>query len=122
MSLSRPLNGQSVLTIPSPIPGATEKIAQLRRRHQQLEANIAHYEARVAEQTRELQAMNRPVSRTEFDDEDEPAEEEVGETTIPLSKEDLEREEEEIKELERKKKGLENRVTGMERDLGGLMR
>lgn len=102
----------------SPITGATDKITALRRRHQQLEANIAHYEARVAEQARELQAMNRPTGRTEEVEED------VGdvEIKIPLTKEDLEREEAEIRELERKKKGLENRVTGMERDLGGLMR
>lgn len=98
--------------------GATEKIHALRRRHQQLEANIAHYEARVAEQTRELQAMSRPKARESFlpDDAEVKAEE------IPLTKEDLAREEEEVRELERKKKGLEERVEGMERDLGGLMR
>lgn len=111
-----------LLTHHSPIPGASDKISQLRRRHQQLEANIAHYEARVAEQTRELQAMNRPTSRTGFEDDDEPDEGDAGDATIPLTREDLEREEAEIKELERKKQGLESRVTDMERDLGGLMR
>lgn len=106
----------------SPIPGANDRIAQLRRRHQQLAANIAHYEARVADQTKELRAMNRPTSRTGHSDEDS-AEAGAGEeATTPLTKEDLEREEQEIRELERKKRGLEERVTGMERDLGGLMR
>lgn len=103
----------------SPVAGAAEKITQLRRRHQQLAANIAHYENKVAEQTQELQLMNRPTSR------DEDPEGQDGETEIKgifISKEDLAREEEEIQELERKKKGLEERVEGMERDLGGLMR
>ena len=107
----------------SPISGASDRITSLRRRHQQLEANIAHYEARVAEQTRELQAMNRPTSRGGYGDDDEAAEVRASEdTTIPLSREDLEREEADIRELEKKKKGLEERVTGMESDLGGLMR
>ena len=65
--------------------------------------------------------MNRPTSRTGYGD-DEMKEKAGDETEIPLTKEDLEKEEEEIRELERKKKGLEERVTGMERDLGGLMR
>lgn len=106
----------------SPMPGVPENITQLRRRHQQLEANIAHYEARVSEQTKELQAMNRSSSRTGYSDDGGEEEPKDGDETIPLTKEDLEREEEEIKELERKKKGLEERVTGMEKDLSGLGR
>ena len=66
--------------------------------------------------------MNRPTSRGGYSDDSKAEEGATEETTIPLTKEDLEREEEEIKELERKKRGLEERVTGMERDLGGLMR
>lgn len=108
------------LIFESPIPGSQDKIASLRRRHQQLAANIAHYEARVAEQTRELHAMNRPTSRSGYSDHGDTAEAE--DATIPLTKEDLAREEEEMRELEQKKRGLEERVTGMERDLGGLMR
>lgn len=111
----------------SPISGAQDKITQLRRRHQQLEANITHYEALVAEQTKELQAMNRPSSRAGYDDGDDVEGGEVDNNdsenaTIPLTKEDLEQEEVEIRELEKKRRGLEERVTGMERDLGGLMR
>ena len=121
------LHGAEKLAAVYPIPGATDKIAQLRRRHQQLQANIAHYEARVNEQTRELQALNRPTSRSGYSGSEEGAEEDVdgdGEATVKIvmTKEDLAREEDDIKELERKKKGLEERVEGMERDLGGLMR
>lgn len=107
--------------IASPIPDANDKITTLRRRHQQLEANIAHYEARVAEQTRELQEMSRPKKGANYgnDDEEDQAE---AEKEIPLTTEDLEKEEEEVRELERKKKALEQRVEGMERDLGGLTR
>jgi ubiquinone biosynthesis protein UbiJ len=80
----------------------------------------------VAEQARELKAMNRPTSRSGHSDHAE-AEDVVGgavadEASIPLTKEDLEREEAEVRELEAKKRGLEERVEGMERDLGGLMR
>ena len=64
--------------------------------------------------------MNRPTSRSGHSDAAEAAK--VDDDGIPMTKEDLAREEEEIRELERKKKGLEERVTGMERDLGGLMR
>lgn len=108
----------------SPILGATDRISSLRRRHQQLAANIAHYEARVTEQARELQAMNRPTSRSGYSDHDAADEAVSGpdEDSFPLTREDLEREEAEIRELETKKKGLEDRVEGMERDLGGLMR
>ena len=41
---------------------------------------------------------------------------------MPITVEDLEKEEQEIQELERKKQALEERVSGMERDLGGLRR
>lgn len=106
----------------SPIPGTTEKVSQLRRRHQQLEANIAHYEARVSEQSQQIQAMNRPSSRTSHNGMTEDTLSADDDLAITMTREDLDQEEEEIKELERKKRGLEERVTGMERDLGGLMR
>jgi len=103
--------------------GAKEKIAALRSRHARLRTSLAHYEARVAKQTRELEKMNRP-GEWDGDSEDEEAEEEGDEleheTTV--TDEDLRREEDEIRDLERKKKELEDRVTGMEKDLGGLLR
>ncbi|KAK4498092.1 hypothetical protein PRZ48_010748 [Zasmidium cellare] len=110
------LEGAERLLAVYPIPGAADRITQLRRRHQQLAANIAHYETVVGQQSAELASMNQPTYDDEVDDllDDEPA--------PAMTKEDLEREEAEIQELERKKKTLEDRVTGMERDLGGLMR
>lgn len=122
------LHGAEKLAAVYPIPGAGERIAQLRRRHQQLAANIEHYEGRVALQARELERMHRPSGMSDYgEEEDEVIDEGVeaggeDELIAPMTKEDLLREEEEIRELERKKRGLEERVTGMERDLGGLMR
>lgn len=121
------LQGAEKLAAVYPIPGANERIAQLNRRYHQLAANIAHYEGRVALQTRELERMHRPSDAGHYEDDEDMlgtggdvADE--AEYVAPMTKEDLMREEEEIKELERKKRGLEARVTGMERDLGGLMR
>nr|XP_023908618.1 uncharacterized protein LOC112020291 [Quercus suber] len=118
------LKGAEKLIAVYPIPGVPDRISQLRRRHQQLAANIQHYEGRVALQQRELEDMNRPSSRAgqDIDEMEDLSALEDHESRVTMTKEDMEREEEEIKALERKKKGLEERVTGMERDLGGLMR
>lgn len=114
------LEGAERLLAVYPVPGAAEKISQLRRRHQQLAANISHYEALVGQQSADLARMNRPT----YDDEGdmEMMDDEPTINAAPMTKEDLEREEAEIAELEAKKKTLEERVSGMERDLGGLMR
>lgn len=114
------LEGAEKLLAVYPVPGAADRIAQLRRRHQQLVANIAHYDALVNQQSTDLARMNQPTYDDDHEDEelgDEPAA-----SAPPMTQEDLEREEADIQELERKKKSLEERVTGMERDLGGLMR
>jgi len=99
----------------------SEKIIALRRRHEQLIANIVHYEDRVSRNTQELQLMNRPLG---YGDDEERLDDPEQQDTVALSitKEDLRKEEEEIRELERKKQALEERVNGMSRDLGGLMR
>ena len=121
------LEGAEKLAAVYPIPGAAERMVQLRRRYLQLSANIAHYEAKVNQQVKDLEKMNLSTSRSEYDEgdpgdllDDDMAEPTI--TSIPITKEDLEREETEIRELEQKKKSLEERVTDMERDLGGLMR
>jgi ABC-type oligopeptide transport system ATPase subunit len=117
------LEGAERLLAVYSVPGASEKISQLRRRHQQLSANIAHYENVVRQQSEELASMNRtPIEDADDEDlimydDDEPTV-----TSAPMSREDLEREEAEIRELEQKKRSLEERVNGMEKDLGGLMR
>ena len=105
--------------------GAKEKIAELRTRYGRLKTSVAHYEAKVARQTRELEKMNRrgDWEGESGDEEDEEMTEVAGEGgQWFVTDEDLKREEEEIRELERKKKELEDRVSGMERDLGGLLR
>ncbi|CAK4004576.1 hypothetical protein DOTSEDRAFT_73286 [Lecanosticta acicola] len=114
------LEGAERLLAVYPVPGAADKITQLRRRHQQLVANISHYEALVGQQSADLARMNRPTY--DDGDDDEIMDDEPIVSAPTMTKEDLEREETEIAELEGKKKSLEDRVTGMERDLGGLMR
>ncbi|KAL2354313.1 DASH complex subunit Spc34 [Cryomyces antarcticus] len=121
------LEGAEKLCGVYPIPGATEKIAQLRHRYSQLTSSIAHYETRVARQAAQLNRMNRPHDYEDDDDDETEATYPVNTQptaaeTYQLSEEDLRKEEDEIRELERKKRSLEDRVTGMERDLGGLMR
>ncbi|KAF2769495.1 DASH complex, subunit Spc34 [Teratosphaeria nubilosa] len=113
------LHGAEKLTAVYPIEGAKEKIAALRRRHEQLAVNIAHYEDRVNRNTQELQLQNRPTSGGAYDDEELSIDDN---DAMPATKEDLMREAEEVRELERKKQMLEERVTGMSKDLGGLMR
>jgi predicted nucleic acid-binding Zn-ribbon protein len=102
-----------------------EKINSLRARHEQLTTSIDRYEARIAKQTTQLDRMNR---RDTHEEEDEPYDDpDDGEVQtlpeqVPITAEDIEREEEELRELEKKKRGLLDRVSSMERDLGGLLR
>ncbi|KAL8760444.1 MAG: hypothetical protein Q9199_000068 [Rusavskia elegans] len=111
-----------------PMSGARERISSLRSRFDQLTASVTKYEARVAKQAAQLAKRNRQGDTSDDRDDtslgrsadlelnDERANE------MPITAEDLEREEQEIRELERKKRALEDRVSGMERDLGGLLR
>ncbi|KAF2724280.1 DASH complex, subunit Spc34 [Polychaeton citri CBS 116435] len=120
------LQGAEKLAAVYPIAGASDRISQLRQRHQQLTANIAHYEAKVQEQARELSMYGRPNNFEDEEDEDLEVEgglDEDGQAMEEvMTREGLEEAEEEIRQLERRKRGLEERVTGMEKDLGGLMR
>ncbi|ORY13316.1 acyl-CoA dehydrogenase/oxidase [Clohesyomyces aquaticus] len=107
------LEGAEKLLGVYPIPGARERIAAMRQRHKRLEASIEHYEYRIAEQTAQLGKLNR--SRDYMDvgtDEAEP-EAEAAPAFIPMTEEDLRREEEEVRQLERKKRGLEDRQLTM---------
>ncbi|QIW95608.1 hypothetical protein AMS68_001126 [Peltaster fructicola] len=112
------LQGAERLANVYPIQGALDRIAQLKRRHMQLQANILHYEDRVAQQTVELEQM-RSSAKTPDDEDDQHTE---TQPIVPIIDEDWGTMQDDIKELERKKKGLEERVTGMEKDLGGLLR
>lgn len=90
-----------------------------------MKSSLDHYEALVAEQSAQLRQMNRPSSRmSEFEDDDDvPASSRVTPNeNLPMTDEDLKREEEGIMELEQKKRTLEERVSGMEKDLGGILR
>ncbi|KAJ4375376.1 hypothetical protein N0V83_002462 [Neocucurbitaria cava] len=100
-----------------PIPGAHDKIAAMRQRHVQVTASIDYYESRLAEQQIQLNRLNR--SR-DFVHEDVDDVEEEPQNQVPLTEEDLRREEDEMRLLERKKRELEDRVHSMSRDISGL--
>lgn len=114
------LEGAEKLLGVYPIPGAQEKIAALRQRHARLESSIEHYEYRLAEQTAQLERVVR--SRDYLDEPPEAIEEPEPATFVPMTEEDLKKEEEEVKLLERKRKGLEDRVQTMSRDISGVLR
>lgn len=119
------LEGAEKLCGVYPTAGSAERIASLRERYEQLTANIAHYQDRVARNAQQLDLMYQRTGHDDEDvwDDDFPDPITPARTAAPtMTREDLEREEREIKDLERKKRGLEERVTGMEKDLGGLMR
>lgn len=101
----------------SPIPGAIERIAQLRNRHQKVTSSIKHYEQLILEQDNQMQRTNNRGSFGADHVSDKPAFAAYNPNDF-----DLARDQEEVKELERKKQMLEARVTGMEKDLGGLLR
>lgn len=98
------------------LPGARERIADLRNNHRNGKNTTAYYEAKVAEQAEQLAGMNKGWMN-ESEEEDDDAEDDNGIWT----EEDLRREEAEAKELEAKKRELQARLRQMEKDLGGLM-
>jgi len=109
----------------SPVAGAAEKIASLRNRNRQIAESIALYEDRVRKQQIRLDKVNKGSDfglQSQDEDEDDEDHAGAGSSEVPVTAQDLQREEEEIKELELKKRTLEERVAGMEKDLGGLLR
>ncbi|CAO2654507.1 Nn.00g112400.m01.CDS01 [Neocucurbitaria sp. VM-36] len=111
------LEGAEKLLGVYPIPGAHDKIAAMRQRHVQVTASLDYYENRLAEQQTQLNRLNRSrdLAHDDFDEvEEEP------QNQVPLTEEDLRREEEEMRLLERKKRELEDRVHSMSRDISGL--
>ncbi|KAL8928520.1 MAG: hypothetical protein Q9208_001754 [Pyrenodesmia sp. 3 TL-2023] len=102
----------------SPIPGAKEKISSLQLRFSQLTASITRYETRVSKHTAQLTQLTRQTN-SEADDDylDLGVSPDVGTGDgklgeMPITVEQLEREEQEIRDLERKKQILEDRVSG----------
>ena len=120
---------QNFLNISSPISGASERIALLRSRYEQLNSSISRYEGTISKQMAQLAKINKHKDHEGIDDDgeddeyiDENVDEAEGPEELHVTEEDLRREDEEIRELEKKKRALEDRVSGMERDLGGLRR
>ena len=91
-------------------------------------ASTEELEELVAEQSAQLGQMNRPTSFMKDDDDfDDLTTVNVAASKrpsegLPMTAEEVKKEEEDVAELERKKQTLEERVSGMEKDLGGLMR
>lgn len=122
------LQGAEKLCSVYPLPGALERIPELRQKWANQSNTLAYYEAKVAEQAERLVRMNKRPD--DFGDEDE--EEDVGEDADAdpvnngimdslMTEEDLRREEEEVRELDKKKKELQERLRAMDKDLGGLL-
>ncbi|THW39336.1 DASH complex, subunit Spc34 [Aureobasidium pullulans] len=109
------LRGAEKLCRVYPIPGAFDRIGELRNRYAQLSANIAHYEERVAMQSAELDHLHQ--NHDDYDQDDYDDHDDHVEPTLHMSKEDLMNEEDEIRALEDKKRALQSRVTSMEKDI-----
>ncbi|THY61846.1 hypothetical protein D6C98_01793 [Aureobasidium pullulans] len=109
------LRGAEKLCRVYPIPGAFDRIGELRNRYAQLSANIAHYEERVAMQSAELDHLHQ--THDDYDQDDYDDHDDHVEPTLHMSKEDLMNEEDEIRALEDKKRALQSRVTSMEKDI-----
>ncbi|KAL2752120.1 hypothetical protein ACRALDRAFT_2030352 [Sodiomyces alcalophilus JCM 7366] len=104
-------------------PGALERVSALRGRWARSGGTLAYYEARVAEQTEALEALNRGHWMDEAERGEEREEEGGGweEGDDGMTEEELRAEEEEVRELDRKKRELQERLRAMEKDLGGLL-
>lgn len=100
------------------LPGARERIAQLRSRYRAGKGTMAYYEAKVAEQAEMLASYNKDWMEGEEKEEDDD-DDDNGDDVWTV--EDLRREEEEAREMEAKKKELQARLKAMQKDLGGLM-
>ncbi|KAI9147704.1 hypothetical protein HJFPF1_12734 [Paramyrothecium foliicola] len=103
------------------LPGARERIANLRSKHRHGKNTMAYYEAKVAEQSDQLASMNKDWMDEDEDEDEGQGDEGEGDGTDIWTEEDLRREEEEARELERKKRELQARLRAMEKDIGGLM-
>lgn len=116
------LHGAEKLCNVYPLPGALERIQEIRQRWGAQANTLAYYEAKVAGQAERLGRLGK---RDEFADAAEEPEAEYEEEVIVMdsmmTEEDLRREEEEVRELDKKKRELQERLKAMEKDLGGLL-
>lgn len=120
------LQGAEKLCGVYPLPGALERIPELRQKWANQSNTLAYYEAKVAEQSERLVRMNKRPD--DFGDEDAENDADEGEDPVNngdmdslMTEEDLRREEAEVRELDKKKKELQERLRTMDKDLGGLL-
>ncbi|KAK4198815.1 DASH complex subunit Spc34 [Triangularia verruculosa] len=114
------LQGAEKLCSVYALPGALERIPQLRRKWEMQGHTLEYYEQKVAEQQAQLEQMNHQRGRYDEDDEMEDAEEEEDKGDW-ITEEDLRRDEEELRRLEKERRGLQAKLKRLEDDLGGLM-
>ncbi|KAF5521592.1 hypothetical protein CGCA056_v006591 [Colletotrichum aenigma] len=100
------------------LPGALERIPQLRNRYAHQTNTLAYYEAKVAEHQAALERMNKDHW---MGDEEEPEDDEEEEDEDMMTEEEYRAEEELVRDLDRKKRELQQRLRAMDKDLGGLL-
>ncbi|KAK4178589.1 DASH complex subunit Spc34 [Triangularia setosa] len=100
------------------LPGALERIPQLRRKWEMQGHTLGYYEQKVAEQQAQLEQMNQRNGWDEDEEMEDVEEESKGDY---ITEEDLRRDEEELRGLERRKRELQARLKRVDGDLGGLM-
>lgn len=120
------LQGAEKLCNVYPLPGALDRIPELRQKWASQSNTLAYYEAKVAEQAERLLRMNKRPDDFGDDEEgdgDGESEDPVNSGIMDslMTEEDLRREEEEVRELDKKKKELQERLRAMDKDLGGLL-
>ncbi|KAK0721529.1 DASH complex subunit Spc34 [Apiosordaria backusii] len=102
------------------LPGALERIPQLRRKWEMQGHTLQYYEQKVAEQQQQLEEqMNQWDDDGDEDEEMEDAD--AANKRDYITEEDVRRDEEEVRALERRKRELQARLRQVEGDLGGLM-
>ncbi|KAK1580203.1 DASH complex subunit Spc34 [Colletotrichum navitas] len=115
------LKGAAKLCSVYALPGALERIPQLRSRYAHQTNTLAYYEAKVAEHQAALERMNKDHWMNEGDEGQEGEQEDEDEDEDLMTEDDLRAEEEIVRELDKKKRELQARLRTMERDLGGLL-
>lgn len=124
VDLSLLLHGAKKLAQIHPVPGVLERISGLQQRAQQLETNIAYYEARLAEQKTEMERMHNPVGVPDHsvDEVEDTLRDKLTLLQTGAPADDPAAINNDIQQLEERKKALEDRVSGMDRDLNALAR
>ncbi len=102
------------------VAGASNKIAAIRSRHQQISSSITEYQERVLTQQFKLDRYHGGSGYGADADSGVNGSNSADAEPV-FTEQDLEMEEAEIGELEARKKALEASVAGMEKDLGGLL-